>query len=948
MPTLTLPEFIARWQTATLSERAAAQSHFRDLCEVLGQPHPAAVDQSGAFYTFEKRVVKTGGGEGYADVWYRGHFAWEYKGKHKNLAAAYQQLLQYREDLASPPLLVVCDLNRFEVHTNFTDTVKRVYTFSLADLATSDPVANSRFTALDILRALFTDPARLRPQQTTAEVTEQVAAEFARLAASLQGRGHDPEAAAHCLMRLLFCLFAEDIGLLPKGLFTQLAERTRDRPDAFMGRLRSLFQAMAHGGEYGNDDIPRFNGGLFADDTVLPLTAVDLAVVARAAGLDWASVEPAIFGTLFERSLDPAKRAQLGAHYTSRDDILLIVEPVLMAPLRRRWAEVQADARDLLDKFNATRDPRARARHQAALQRRLLDFADELAAVRVLDPACGSGNFLYVALKRLLDLWKEVSLFGATHGVGGLLPFQVSPRQLYGLELNAYAHELASVVVWIGYLQWHHDNGFEQWPTPILEPLDNIRHLDAILAYDEQGRPVEPQWPEADVIIGNPPFLGGSKLRRELGDKYTEDLWKLYIGRVPGAADLVCYWFEKARGYIEAQQTKRAGLLATQAIRGGANRKVLERIAQYGAIFMAWSDRNWILDGAAVHVSIVGFDNGSEQDRVLDDKAVDTINPDLTAIVNVTAVMSLVENRGLAFKGPSPGGNFDIPNETAQSMLADRGNPNGKPNSDVIKRVVNAADITRRDRNYWTIDFGPSMTEEEASLYEKPFEHVRQQVYPTRLKANRYLDRWWLYERPRVEMREALRKLSRYIATPRVAKHRTFVWVPSNVMANDLNVVIAREDDYFLGVLQSKVHELWARRTGTQLREAESGFRYTSSTTFETFPFPWPPGQEPTNNPKVQAIAEAARRLVELRDHWLNPPDATPADLKARTLTNLYNRRPDWLTMAHARLDRAVLDAYAWPHSLTDDEILARLLALNLERAGRQTALPLAPADTEE
>ena len=471
-PALALPTFIARWQGATLSERSAAQSHFIQLCEVLGQPQPTAADQTGSFYTFEKGVAKSGGGKGFADVWMRGHFAWEYKGKHKNLDAAYQQLLKYREDLENPPLLVVCDLNRFEVHTNYTGTAKQVYRFDLTDLAGAGATEGSTVPPLDVLRLLFTDPARLRPQQTTAQVTEAAAAEFSKLAERLRAQGVEPSSAAHFLMRLLFCLFAEDIGLLPDTLFTKLVERTRTRPEEFGRRLRQLFEAMASGGSFGSDDIPYFNGGLFADDRVLDLSSQDLTVLLHAAQLDWASIEPAIFGTLFERSLDPAKRAQLGAHYTSRDDIMLIVEPVLMAPLRREWEQIQEQAQPIIANLKAARGSQ-QTRYQRDLERLLIGFSTTIAGVRVLDPACGSGNFLYVALKQLLDLEKQVIAFGATSGSSYFFP-QVGPHQLHGIELNEYAHELAQMVIWIGYIQWLHDNGFGIPEDPILKPLHNI------------------------------------------------------------------------------------------------------------------------------------------------------------------------------------------------------------------------------------------------------------------------------------------------------------------------------------------------------------------------------------------------------------------------------------------------------------------------------------------
>jgi len=929
---LDVPTFVARWQRSTLTERSAAQQHFLDLCAVLGEPTPATADPEGTHYTFERGAHKTGGGTGWADVWKRGYFGWEYKGKRKDLAAAYQQLLQYREDLENPPLLVVCDLNRFEVHTNFTGTVKQVYAFDLDDLARNAPTATCLLAPLDVLRAAFTNPERLRPTRTAASVTEDAARAFAALADNLRQRGADPEATAHFLMRLLFCLFAEDIGLLPERLFTTLVERTRTRPADFAARLGLLFVAMATGGSFGADDIAHFNGGLFADATTLPLTGDDLAILSRAVALDWASIEPAIFGTLFERSLDPTKRSQLGAHYTGREDILMIVEPVLMAPLRRRWTVVQEEAQAIIVRRDAASGG-ARTRHQQALERLLLAFTDELAAVRVLDPACGSGNFLYVALKRLLDLWKEVSLFAAASRVAGLLPYTVGPQQLYGIELNVYAHELASVVVWIGYIQWLHDNGFGVPDSPILKPLHNIRHMDAVLAYDEAGRPVEPAWPEADVIIGNPPFLGGSKLRRELGDAYVEHLWSLYTGRVPGGADLVCYWFERARALVAHSQVGRAGLLATNSIRGGANRRVLERIKGSGGIFMAWDDRPWVLDGAAVRVSMVGFDDGREQEHVLDDVPVESINADLTARFDLGRARRLRENEGLCFRSDEKGGPFDIPPELALPMIEAPPNPNGRPNTDVVRPYVNGLDVVRRRRGMWIIDFGVDTPEDAAALYELPFEYVRRVVKPVRAAGSNIRERtyWWLHRRPAPDMRHAVAPLARFVGTPRVAKHRVFVWFDSATIPDCQLYVFARADDYFFGVLHSKAHELWALRTCTWLGVGNDP-RYTPTTTFDTFPFPSGPGWESIGDPRVEAIANAARTLVEQRDRWLNPPGATETTLRERTLTNLYNDRPTWLALAHDRLDRAVLDAYGWPHDLGDEEILGRLLALNLER----------------
>jgi type II restriction/modification system DNA methylase subunit YeeA len=461
--------------------------------------------------------------------------------------------------------------------------------------------------------------------------------------------------------------------------------------------------------------------------------------------------------------------------------------------------------------------------------------------------------------------------------------------------------------------------------------------MDAILAYDEQGRPVEPEWPEAEVIVGNPPFLGGLKMRAELGDEYVDALRGFYEGRVPGGSDLVCYWFEKARAQIETGKAKRAGLLATQGIRGGVNRRVLERIKRVGDIFLAQSDRNWILDGATVHVSMVGFDNGSDDDRLLDGMRVQAINADLTGAVDLTQSQRLAENSGLSFQGPVVVGPFDIDSETASAFRL-LPNPHDRSNEDVLFPLVNAADLTGKARNRFIIDFGQRSLE-DAALYEAPFEYVRRNVKPLREK-NRDRQRrtyWWRHGRSGADLHNALHGKRRQIASPRVSKHRLFVWIAPDTVVSDAVVSIARDDDYFFGVLHSKPHELWARAMGTQLREAESGFRYTPTTTFETFPFPWPPGREPAGDPRVEAIAQAARELVEQRDVWLNPVDASEAELKKHTLTNLYNQRPTWLDLAHKKLDAAVCDAYGWPHDLADEEVLERLLALNLERAGARS-----------
>jgi type II restriction/modification system DNA methylase subunit YeeA len=932
MSPLSLLEFVERWKASLLSERAASQSHFIDLCEVLGQTHPAAADQTGDTFTFEKHVTTLDDGKGFADVWKRDFFGWEYKGKHKSLNAAYAQLVRYQGDLENPPLLVTCDQARFEVHTNFTGARPLVYSFTLDDLLAGKPTPNCALPPLEVLRAVFTNPELLHPHAAQTRVTEHAASEFANLADNLEQRGIAPERAAHFLMRLLFCLFADSIGLLPDHLFRQMIEKSNS--SNFTDKLRQLFAAMSsRGSNFGPHDIHYFNGGLFADDEAFELTSADLALLRTAAALDWAQIEPAIFGTLFERSLNPGKRSQLGAHYTSREDILLVVEPVVVEPLQQRWVTVRAEATALAEAA-AKKKGTAYSKLRAQLKETIFNWVEELSAVRILDPACGSGNFLYLALRRLLDLWHEVRVFSAEYGLPTFIEKQVHPSQLYGLETNVYAQELASVVVWIGYLQWLNQNGIG-WPTePILRKLDNIQNRDAILSHDAMGSPVEPDWPKVDCIIGNPPFLGGKRLRTELGDSYVDALFTVYEGRVPPEADLVTYWFEKARAMIEKHNAKRAGLLATQGIRGGANRTVLERIKATGDIFMAHSDRDWVLDGANVHVSIAGFDDGSQKERKLDGSLVTVIHANLTSEAETTSALILPENANLCFMGTTKIGGFDLPPAIAATMLSAPLNPNGRPNSDVVRPWVNAMDITRRPRGMFAVDFGTEMSETDAALYEQPFEYLREHVYPKRQENNReaYRVKWWLHGEPRPDMRQALAPLERFVVTPGVSKHRLFVWLQKQVLPDHALFVFARDDDYFFGVLHSRVHEVWGLHMGTALEDRP---RYTPTTTFETFPFPWPPGQEQKDSLQVEAIAEAARQLSERRDAWLKPPDASEDELKKRTLTNLYNARPAWLEEAHRKLDEAVFAAYGWPATLADAEILERLLKLNHERAAK-------------
>ncbi|MDG4553090.1 MAG: class I SAM-dependent DNA methyltransferase [Candidatus Competibacter sp.] len=972
--------FIQKWRCATLTERAAAQSHFNDLCILLDEPTPTDADPAGEWFAFEKGAKKTGGGQGWADVWKKGCFAWEYKGKHKDLNAALRQLQQYALALDNPPLLIVCDLETIAIHTNFTNTVHTVHRLTLDDLADG--------SRRQLLKWAFADPDRLKPEQTTAAVTAQAAETFAYLAQRLRERSCDPRRVAHFVTRLLFCMFAEDIGLLPRELFTRLLKAALPQPERFVGMARNLFAAMSTGGVFGVEEIAWFNGGLFNDPDVIPLEIEELRIAHRAALLDWAAIEPAIFGTLFERGLDPDKRSQLGAHYTDRASIERLIAPVIREPLWAEWVLVRTEMVRLL---GAKKPKRAQA--EQALYR----FLERLRTFRVLDPACGSGNFLYLALQTLKDLEHQVMLEAEELGLQRGFP-GVGPEAVWGIEINPYAAELARVTVWIGEIQWMLLRGYNLNDQPILKPLEQIFCQDALLSADG----AEAQWPIADVIVGNPPFLGGSKMLGLLGEQYTKVLRTVYRGRVPGGADLVCYWFEKARALVEQGKAQRAGLVATNSIRGGANRKVLERIINTplplagegpgvrARIFNAWSDEDWVNEGAAVRVSLVCFGNppqppffkggsnatsdpplkkgGGEAGGILNGQPVAEIYADLTGRaleisggVDLTDAVGLKETLKVAFIGTMKKGSFDVTGELARRWLS-LPNPNGRPNSEVLFPWTNGLDITRRPLDMWIVDFGVDMPESLAALYELPFQHIVANVRPQRELVRNDLERqrWWLLARPSPDLRRAITGLSRFIVTPRVAKHRLFAWLYSPVICDGQLVVIARSDDTAFGILHSRFHELWALRLGTSLEDRP---RYTPTTCFETFPFP--EGLQPNipasayaDDPRAQAIAEAACRLVELRDHWLNPPewvkrvpevvpgypdrllpvdDRVAAELKKRTLTNLYNQRPTWLANAHQTLDEAVAAAYGWPADLSDEEILQRLLALNRERANAGT-----------
>ncbi len=852
---MTPQDFISKWGAPcgipgpafALNEEQGAQSHFLDLCELLAVPKPGSADD----YRFEEKSAVIGGKTGYADVFKRGVFAWENKAPGKNLDDALKQLLTYSLALSNPPILIVSDRLTIRIHTQFTGHPSQTHTVALTELDQPDKLA--------LLRRIWTAPESFKPKETNRDITEAAAKSFATLAEGLRRRGANPQPrseqtpgphmlrflksaptsapsttdgessaatdtdvanrVAHFLTQCLFCFFVEDVGLLPGQMFERLVSNRAITPAKLTQALADLFKAMADGGMFGADDIAWFNGGLFKRIDVPTLTILDVTELRNAAGLNWSAIDVSNFGTLFERGLDPTKRSQFGAHYTDTATIDRIIDPVLRRPLLQKWELLAQDIQGLQAKSTKKGDKAYRD-----AKARFIGWLDELANYRILDPACGSGNFLFLGLKALKDIEHQSHLDAAALGLDREADLVTGPHNVLVIELNEYAAELARVTVWIGELQWRMAHGYEFKTNPVLEPLDHIECRDALLSFakklgsdpdfakrnsgsdpifsaapdsgegvqqpslepgaraaqmpgphtlrflksaptsapptplsgegasqaveesmgsDQVSSPAasrpealaemgsdpnfakqnsgsdpisagstkavpqvtEAPWPRANIVIGNPPFLGGSKKRRELGDDYFDALDTVFSGRVPGGADLVCYWFDKSRVAIERDGLDAAGLVSTQSIRAGSNRAVLTAICASTQIFDAWSDEAWVNEGAAVRVSLVCFGRDSVAVS-LNGEAVNAIHADLSSGVgmDVTHTCALPQNIRVSFEGAQKNGPFDVSGEIARRWLA-LPNPNSLSNALVLKPYLNAANVTGRHADSWMIDF---------------------------------------------------------------------------------------------------------------------------------------------------------------------------------------------------------------------------------------------------
>ena len=1033
--------FIARWQGAGGTERANYQLFLLELCELLDLPKadPAGDDTRDNAYVFERRVIirKADGTDsnGFIDLYKRGCFVLEAKqsglnlessGWDKAMLRAHNQADQYARALPAdegrPPFIIVTDVGRsIELYSEFSRSGAtytpypdaRNHRIGLTDLRKPD--------IQERLRDVWLNPLSLDPSRRSAKVTRDIADQLAKLAKSLEGSGYAPQLVADFMMRALFTMFAEDVGLLPNRSFTDLLQRLHNKPDIFAPMLEQLWQTMNSGGfsPILESTVLKFNGGLFASAHAIPLNRDQMELLLNAAKADWRYVEPAIFGTLLERALNPRERHKLGAHYTPRAYVERLVLPTVIEPLRDEWQEVQTAALTY-EKQGKHTDAVAEVRA----------FHKHLCDIRVLDPACGSGNFLYVTLEHMKRLEGEV--LNLLHDLGesqGLLELEgvtVDPHQFLGLEINPRAARIAEMVLWIGYLQWHYrTHGKVNPPEPVLRDFHNIENRDALITYDQQqvitndagipqtrwdgitykpspitGEPIpderaqveqyryinpqKAQWPQADYIVGNPPFIGASTMRRALGDGYVDavrNTWK----EVPESADFVMHWWHIAAEAVRAGTAKQFGFITTNSIKQTFNRRVVQ--AQLEAknplnLVFAIPDHPWVdaADGAAVRIAMTTGSSLTAPGRLLQvreessaENAQDEIEvklaeqqgvlfADLRVGANVAAAKAL--NACLNISSPGVklhGAGFIVTPEEAHHLGL--GQISGLEQH--IRQYRNGRDLTQAPRGVMVIDAFGLSADDLRSRYPAVYQHLLEHVKPERDQNNRatYRDNWWIFGEARKDWRQMATGLTRYIATVETMKHRIFQFLSMDILPDNMLVNIATSDADKLGILSSRIHTLWALSSGGTLEDRP---RYNKSVCFETFPFP---DATPEQQEKIRILAE---RLDAHRKQQ-------QAQFPELTLTGMYNvleklRAGETLTdkekvihqqglvsvlrEIHDELDRAVFSAYGWddladtlvglPGATTplpdkpeaqaaaEEELLQRLVALNAQRAAEE------------
>lgn len=1015
-----LAVFIDTWRNNSGGEERANKDKFLiELCAVLGIPGPNVKtgDRKRDHYVFEADVLTMHeGGKTTtlkADLYKHGCFILEAKqgsepgapktggGRrgtpqwHQMMQDALGQAIGYARSMDEPPpFIITCDIGYvFELYEDFQHTgyyrpfpnAQRNRLF-VSDLAQHAPT----------LRALFLDPRSLDPSLATIKVTRQVAEKLADIAKHLEKDGHDPEAVAKFLMRCLFTMFAEDVDLLPDKLFSKaIEEYWLPAPSKFHVGIEILWKAMNDGSPFGfTGQLLRFNGGLFADPSALPLQKEGLELLLEAARCDWSDVEPAIFGTLLERALNPKERHALGAHFTPRAYVERLVRPTIEEPLRTEWENVQA----IVHKLNA--DGKLDAAKEAVHV-----FHQKLCQTRVLDPACGSGNFLYVTLNVFKQIESEVLALLASLGEKQEQLLRVTPKQFLGIEVKPWAKEIAELVLWIGYLQWHYRTHGKRVPPPepVLQDFQNIERRDAILAWDsidlvrdERGKPVtrwdgetykrssvtgeqvpdkkaqvviekyinprKAEWPRADFIVGNPPFIGGWRMRQVLGDGYVEALWSAFP-HIPEKCDYVMYWWDQAAEKVRAGKVRQFGLITTNSITQIFQRRVIQRHIEAKEkplrLIFAIPDHPWVdsADAADVRVAMTTGTNdlevpcalgnvlaeseGAGADKVLVHFATaEMINADLTVGVNLDHAKPLHANSMLCSPGVQLYGSGFILDQKEAAALAK--NASSDAGRHIVRSYMNGKDLMGRSRNVFVIDFFGLDEDGASRIHPAAFQRVLDRVKPERDQNRRESIRtkWWRFGWERPIFRHASRQLRRFIATPETAKHRVMVFLDEHTLPDNMLTNFAIDDAYYLGVLSSRIHVVWALATGGRLGVGNDP-RYTKTRCFDPFPFP---ACSPAQEQRIRDLGEQldAHRKSRQAAH----PDLTLTGMynvleKLRAGAELGDKERDIHTKGlisilkklHDEIDAAVFEAYGWPADLSDEQILEKLVALNAERA---------------
>ncbi len=1071
-------QFIARWQGVALTaatELSTSQTFVLEFCALLGVPTPLPTDALD--YVFERPITFAHGdgstSPGRIDCYRRGHFVWESKKlRYVNAGGAafnsamltarsqaenYARALPASEIAAGrPPFVLVADVgNVIEVYAEFTRSGAsytpfpdpRSHRIALADLA--NPEIRER------LRLVWTDPLALDPARLSARITREVAAQLAELAKSLEQSGNRADHVAAFLTRSLFSMFAEDVELLPKGSFLKLLQTHREQPATLQQMLRILWTDMDHGGFSAAlaVQVLKFNGKLFKQPNndgyslLLNLEQIDRLILA--ARSNWREVEPAIFGTLLERALDPTERHALGAHYTPRAYVERLVLPTVVEPLRADWANTQAAA-VLLAAEAADLSGKAHDQKMDEARGEIRKFHHQLCTLRVLDPACGSGNFLYVTLEHLKRLEGEVmnqlEAFGETQSMLGLEGETVTPQQLLGIEINERAAALAELVLWIGYLQWHlRTRGNKAVAEPVVHDYGNIEHRDAVLAWadtdlahDDDGKllsrwdgktfkthpvtgalvpdeaalvpqwkyikPAQATWPTADFIVGNPPFIGASTMRAALGDGYVEALrgvWK----EVPESADFVMHWWSRAAALVVAGSVRQFGFITTNSIRQTLNRRVVQSACDEGlGLSFAIPDHPWVdsANGAAVRIAMTvairtgdmpfygppdapfygppdepAFGSEGYLHTVASEEAGEfgevlvTLSPkfghihsDLSMGANVSSAVALQANANVSSPGVKlHGAGFIVTPEEAADLLplpsAGEGRGEGRSKHRIIREYRNGRDLTDAPRRVRVIDAFGLTAEQLRTHFPAVYQRLHDRVKPERDQNNRatYRDNWWLFGEPRRELRLALANLPRYIATVETAKHRTFQFLDASILPDNMLIAIGSDDAFYLGVLSSKVHVVWALAVGGRLGVGNDP-RYNKSRCFETFPFPGvDTGLTPELRKHITSLGERidANRKLQQASHpgltltgMYNVLEALRAgrELTAKEKTIHTQGLVGVLKELHDELDEAVLQAYGWGDLVStrrqaqgerdSDDLLTRLVALNAQRAAEE------------